>query len=291
MRDRDFLAERFEEERPQLRRIAYRMLGTIDEADDAVQEAWIKLSGTDESAVENLGAWLTTVVSRVCLDMLRTRRSRREEFVGSWMPEPIVAIDGAPTPEEEALIADGVGLALYVVLETLSPAERLAYVLHDMFALPFEEIAPIVGRSTEAARQLASRGRRRVRGATPVPDVELAEQQRVVEAFLAAAREGDFDALLEMLDPEVTLRVDAGPGSPLAHEPIVGAREVLAEARRFRALAPYSRPAIVNGVAGAVIGRPDGTVFTVVALTVANGRISTIDFLADPAKLARLSLA
>jgi RNA polymerase sigma-70 factor (ECF subfamily) len=207
------------------------------------------------------------------------------------MPEPIVAIDGAPTPEEEALIADGVGLALYVVLETLSPGERLAFVLHDMFALPFEEIAPILGRSTEAARQLASRGRRRVQGATPVPDVELAAQQRVVEAFLAAAREGDFDALLEMLDPEVTLRVDAGPGSPLARKPIVGAEAVLAEAKRFNALAPYSRPAIVNGVAGAVVGRPDGTVFTVVALTVAKGRITSIDFLVDPAKLARLSLA
>jgi len=292
MRDRDFLTQRFEEERPQLRGIAYRMLGTVDEADDAVQEAWIKLSRFDESKVDNLGAWLTTVVSRVCLDMLRTRRSRREEFVGSWMPEPIVAIDGAPTPEDEALIADGVGLALYVVLETLAPAERLAFVLHDMFALPFDEIAPIVGRSPEAARQLASRARRRVQGSTPaVPDVELAEQQKVVEAFLAAAREGDFDALLEMLDPEVTLRVDAGPGSPLAREPIVGAEEVLAEAKRWTALAPYSRPAIVNGVAGAVVGRPDGTVFTVVALTVANGRINAIDFLVDPAKLARLSLA
>jgi RNA polymerase sigma-70 factor (ECF subfamily) len=206
------------------------------------------------------------------------------------MPEPVVAIDGAPTPEEEALIAEGVGLALYVVLETLAPAERLAYVLHDMFALPFDEIAPIVGRSPDAARQLASRARRRVRGAAPVPDVELAEQQRVVEAFLAAAREGDFESLLEMLDPQVTLRVDAGPGSPLAKDPIVGAREVLAEARRFSALAPYSRPAIVNGVAGAVIGRPDGTLFTVVALTVVGGRIRAIDFLVDPAKLARLSL-
>jgi RNA polymerase sigma factor (sigma-70 family) len=290
MRDRDFLAERFEKERPQLRRVAYRMLGSVDEADDAVQEAWIKLSRADESTVENLGAWLTTVVGRVCLDMLRARRSRHEEFVGSWMPEPIVAIDGAPTPEEEMLIADGVGIALYVVLETLTPAERLAFVLHDMFALPFEEIAPIVGRSPEAARQLASRARRRVQRAAPAPDVELAEQQRVVEAFLAAAREGDFDALLEMLDPEVTLRVDAGPGSPLAREPIVGAEDVLAEARRWMALAPYSRPAIVNGVAGAVVGRPDGTVFTVVALTVANGRINAIDFLVDPAKLARLSL-
>jgi len=289
MRDRDVLVARFEEERPQLRRIAYRMLGTVDEADDAVQEVWIKLSRTDESEIENLGAWLTTVVSRICLDMLRARRSRREDFVGSWMPEPIVAIDGAPTPEEEALIADGVGLALYVVLETLAPAERLAFVLHDMFALRFDEIARILGRSTEASRQLASRARRRVQGATPVPDVDLAEQQRVVEAFLAAAREGDFDALVEMLDPEVTLRVDAGPGSPLAHEPIVGVEAVLAEAQRWRALAPYSRPAVVNGVAGAVVGRPDGTVFTVVALTVANGRINAIDFLVDPAKLARLS--
>jgi RNA polymerase sigma factor (sigma-70 family) len=290
MRDRDVLAERFEQERPQLRRIAYRMLGTLDEADDAVQEAWIKLSRTDESALDNLGAWLTTVVSRVCLDMLRARRSRREEFVGSWMPEPIVAVDGAPTPEEEVLIADGVGLALYVVLETLSPAERIAFVLHDMFAMPFDEIAPIVGRNAEAARQLASRARRRVRGGALTPDVDLAEQQRVVEAFLAAAREGDFDALLEMLDPEVTLRVDAGPGSPLAHEPIVGPEAVIAQAQRFRALAPYSRPAIVNGIAGAVIGRPDGTVFTVVAVTVVGGLVKAIDFVVDPAKLARLSL-
>jgi RNA polymerase sigma-70 factor (ECF subfamily) len=288
MSDSDVLAKRFEEERPQLRRIAYRMLGTLDEADDAVQEAWLRLSRIDDSSLDNLGAWLTTVVSRVCLDMLRTRRSRREEFVGSWMPEPIVVVDGGPTPEDEALIADGVGLALYVVLETLTPAERLAFVLHDMFAMPFDEIAPIVGRSPEAARQLASRARRRVQGATPVPDVELAEQKRVVDAFLAAAREGDFDALLEMLDPEVTLRVDAGPGSPLAREPIVGAEEVLAEARRWMALAPYSRSAIVNGVAGAVVGRPDGTVFTVVALTVVNGRISAIDFVVDPAKLARV---
>jgi RNA polymerase sigma-70 factor, ECF subfamily len=290
MRDRDFLAQRFEAERPQLRRIAYRMLGTVDEADDAVQEAWIKLSGSDDSKVENLGAWLTTVVSRVCLDMLRARRSRREEFVGSWMPEPIVAIDSAPTPEDEALIADGVGLALYIVLETLDPAERLAFVLHDMFALPFDEIARIVGRSPEAARQLASRARRRVQGATPVPDAELAEQQRIVEAFLAAAREGDFDALLELLDPGVTLRVDAGPGSPLAQEAIVGANTVLAEAERWSALAPYSRPAIVNGVAGAVVERRGGGLFAVVAVTVVHGRITALDFVLDPAKLARVAV-
>ena len=290
MRDRDFLAERFEVERPHLRRIAYRMLGTLDEADDAVQEAWLRLSRADDSNVENLGAWLTTVVSRVCLDMLRSRRSRREEFVGSWMPEPIVAIDGAPTPEEEALIADGVGLALYIVLETLAPAERLAFVLHDMFAMPFDQIAPIVGRSPEAARQLASRARRRVQGAAPAPDVELAEQQKVVEAFLAAAREGDFDALLELLDPGVTLRVDAGPGSPLAQEALVGADTVLAEARRWSALAPYSRAAIVNGVAGAVVERRGGGLFAVVAVTVVHGRITALDFVLDPRKLARVTV-
>ena len=290
MNDRDYLAERFEEQRPQLRRIAYRRLGGVDDADDAVQEAWIRLSRTDDSAVENLEAWLTTVVSRVCLDMLRTRRSRREEFVGSWMPEPIVTIDDQPSPEDEALIADGVGVALYVVLETLTPAERLAFVLHDMFAMPFDEIARIAGRTPEAARQLASRARRRVQGTTVGPDVELAEQRRVVEAFLEAARKGDFDALLEMLDPDVTLRVDAGPGGPLAREPIIGAEAVLGEARRFTALAPYSRFAVVNGVAGSVIGRPDGTVFSVAALTVANGRIAAIDFVVDPAKLARISV-
>jgi RNA polymerase sigma-70 factor, ECF subfamily len=290
MRDRDWLAARFEDERPQLRRIAYRMLGTIDEADDAVQEAWLRLSRTDESSVRNLGAWLTTVVSRVCLDMLRARRSRREEFVGSWMPEPIVTLGEHPSPEDEALIAEGVGLALYVVLETLSPAERLAFVLHDMFAIPFDEVAAIAGRTPDATRQLASRARRRVQGASHEPDVELAEQQRVVDAFFAAARDGDFDALLELLDPEVTLRVDAGPGSKLAHEPLVGRDAVLAEARRFHALTPYGRPAIVNGVAGAVVGRP-GRPFAVVAVTVANGRISALDFVLDPAKLARVTIS
>jgi RNA polymerase sigma-70 factor, ECF subfamily len=289
MRDRDFLAQRFEQERPQLRRIAYRMLGTVDEADDAVQEAWMRLSRTDESSVRNLGAWLTTVVSRVCLDMLRTRRLRREEFVGSWMPEPIVAVDDAPTPEDEALIADGVGLALYIVLETLNPAERLAFVLHDMFAVPYDEIAAIVGRSPEAARQLASRARRRVQGAKPVSDTGLAGQQEVVQAFFAAAREGNFDALLELLDPEVTLRVDAGPDSPLAQPPIVGPQAVLAEARRWSAMTPHARPAIVNGVAGAVIGRA-GQPFAVVAVTVARGRITALDFVVDPAKLARITI-
>jgi RNA polymerase sigma-70 factor (ECF subfamily) len=289
MRDQDFLAERFEQERPQLRRIAYRMLGTIDEADDAVQEAWIRLGRTDESSLKNLGAWLTTVVSRVSLDMLRARRSRREEYVGSWMPEPIVAIDDGPSPEDEALIADGVGLALYVVLETLSPPERLAFVLHDMFAMPFEEIATIVGRSPDATRQLASRARRRVQGARPESDVELREQRRVVDAFFAASRNGDFDALLELLDPDVALRVDAGPGGALARAPIVGRDAVLAEAQRWASLAPLSRPAIVNGAAGAVIGRP-GRPFAVLGITVANGRITALDFVVDPAKLARITI-
>ena len=288
MRDRDFLAARFEEQRPQLRRIAYRMLGTVDEADDAVQEAWIRLSRTDASALENLAAWLTTVVGRVSLDMLRARRSRREEYVGSWMPEPIVAVDDGPTPEDEALIADGVGLALYVVLETLAPPERLAFVLHDMFAVPFEEIATIVGRSPEAARQLASRARRRVQGARPEPDVELSGQRRVIDAFLAASRSGDFGALLEILDPEVTLRVDAGRDSPLARPPIVGAEAVASEAQRWAKMAPLSRPAVVNGVAGAVIGHP-GRPFAVVAVTVANGKITALDFVVDPEKLARVT--
>src|SRR5437660_4248432 len=278
MRDRDYLARQFEEQRPQLRRIAYRMLGTVDEADDAVQEAWIRLSRTDESAVENLGAWLTTVVSRVCLDMLRTRRARREEFVGSWMPEPIVAIGEGPSPEDEALIADGVGLALYVVLETLSPAERLAFVLHDMFAMPFDLIARIAGRSPEATRQLASRARRRVQSAQPEPDVELADQRLVVDAFLEAARAGDFDALLELLDPEVVLRVDAGPDSPLAREPIVGAEAVLAEAERRNAFAPHARPATVNGVAGFALRRPGRPLFSVVAFTIKHGRVTALDF-------------
>jgi RNA polymerase sigma-70 factor (ECF subfamily) len=289
MSDHDFLAERFEQERPQLRRIAYRMLGSRDEADDAVQEAWLRLSRTDDSGLDNLGAWLTTVVSRVCLDMLRSRRSRREDYVGSWMPEPIVTIDDGPTPEDEALIADGVGVALYVVLDTLTPPERLAFVLHDMFAMPFDEIAAIVGRSPEAARQLASRARRRLQGATLEPDVDLAQQQSVVQGFLAAAREGDFDALLELLDPDVTLRVDAGPASPLARPPIVGRDAVIAEAKRWSTMAPHSRPAIVNGVAGAVIDRPDGSgLFAVVAITVTQGGITALDFITDPGKLDRV---
>ncbi len=287
MNDPDWLAQRFEEERPQLRRVAYRMLGTLDEADDAVQEAWLRLSRTDESAVENLGAWLTTVVGRVALDMLRSRRSRREDFVGTWMPEPIVFTDESPTPEEEALVSDGVGLALLAVLDTLAPPERLAFVLHDMFAVPFDEIAAIVGRSPQATRQLASRARRRVQGARATPDVDLAEQRRVVDAFIAAAREGDFDALIAVLDPDVVLRVDAGPGGKFAQEPVHGAAAVADEAGRWARMAPLARPAVVNGVAGAIIGKP-GHPFAVVACTVVDGRITEMDFVLDPAKLARI---
>lgn len=288
MNDRDWLAERFEEERPQLRRIAYRMLGTLDDTDDAVQEAWIRLSRTDEAAIDNLGAWLTTVVGRVCLDMLRARRARHEDLIGSWLPEPIVAIDESPTPEEEALIADGVGLALLAVLGTLAPPERLAFVLHDMFAMPFDEIATIVGRSPAATRQLASRARRRVQGVKSTSDVDLDEQHRVVAAFIAASRDGDFDGLVALLDPDVVLRVDAGEGNPLTRGPVVGAQTVAGEARRWAGMAPLARPAVVNGAAGAVIGRP-GRPFAVVGITVANGRITELDFVLDPAKLARLT--
>src|ERR671931_1298761 len=278
MRDRDWLATRFEDERPQLRRIAYRMLGTLDEADDAVQEAWLRLSRIDDSTVENLGAWLTTVVSRVCLDMLRTRRSRREEFVGSWMPEPIVAIEGGPTPEEEALIADGVGLALYIVLETLAPAERLAFVLHDMFALSFDEIAAIVDRSPEAARQLASRARRRVRGATPPSDTDPAAVRAVVEAFLTAARAGDFDALLTLLDPDVVLRAVTGPGQVIEAR---GAETVAHRALGHAQLGLTARRALINGSTGWVSTR-DGELFSASAVTVRNGRITAMNFISDP---------
>jgi RNA polymerase sigma-70 factor, ECF subfamily len=287
MNDRDWLAARFEEHRPQLRRIAYRMLGTLDDADDAVQEAWLRLSRTDQSAVENLGGWLTTVVGRVSLDMLRARRSRREAYVGSWLPEPIVAVDDHPNPEEEALVADSVGLALLVVLETLTPAERLAFVLHDMFAVPFDEIGVIAGRSPAAARQLASRARRRVRGARPTPDADLGAQREVVDAFLAAARDGDFEALLAVLDPEVVFRVDTGPDSRRAREPITGAKAVAEQLLTRARLAPLARPALVNGAAGAVVGLP-GRPFAVIGFTVVDGRITAIDLVLDRKKLTHL---
>jgi RNA polymerase sigma-70 factor (ECF subfamily) len=284
--ERDWLAEQFEEHRPQLRRVAYRMLGTLDETDDAIQEAWIRLARTDDAAIENLGAWLTTVVGRVCLDMLRQRRSRREEAFGSWLPEPIVTMDDHPGPEEDALIADSVGLALLVVLETLTPAERLAFVLHDMFAVPFEQIADILDRSPAATRQLASRARRRVHGARPDPGADLGEQRELVDAFLAAARDGDFDGLVAVLDPDVVFHVDTGAIRRRARPPIKGADGVAREVMAYSRLATLARPALVNGTAGFIVGVPQKP-FAVVGFTVTNQRITEIDLILDPDKLPR----
>jgi RNA polymerase sigma factor (sigma-70 family) len=282
--DQDWLAEQFEGYRPHLRAVAYRMLGSLGETDDAVQEAWLRLSRADAATVANLGGWLTTVVSRVCLDMLRARRSRQEEYVGSWLPEPIVSLDDQVDPEQEAILADSLGFALLVVLETLTPAERLAFVLHDMFGVPFEEIAPIVDRTPDAARQLASRGRRRVRGAAPSPDADQSRQREIVDAFITAARSGDFDALLAVLDPDVVFRIDAGL-SPVARPPIEGASAVARELlSRAPAFAPLARPALVNGAAGFVVG-PEHRPFAVVGFTLVQGRIVAIDLITDPDKL------
>jgi RNA polymerase sigma-70 factor (ECF subfamily) len=281
--------EQFERYRPHLQAVAYRMLGSVTEADDALQEAWIRLSRADTDDVDNLGGWLTTVVARVSLDMLRSRRSRQEDYVGSWLPEPIVSLDDETNPEQEAILADSVGLALLVVLETLTPAERLAFVLHDMFAVPFEEIAPIVGRTPAAARQLASRGRRRVQGAEPNPDTDVRGQREIVDAFLAASRAGDFDALLAVLDPDVVFRADPGKIRALARLPITGAEavatEILSRGSRF---APLARPALVNGTAGVVVG-PEDKPFAVVGFTVARGRIVAIDLITNPDKLRGLA--
>jgi RNA polymerase sigma factor (sigma-70 family) len=289
--EREWLAQQFEQYRPRLRTIAYRMLGSVSETDDAVQEAWLRLDRSYDEGVDNLGAWLTTVVGRVCLDMLRSRRASRVEYAGSWLPEPVVAMDDVPTPEDEALMADSVGLALLVVLETLSPSERLAFVLHDMFAVPFDEISPIVGRSPEATRQLASRARRRVRGAPLNEEAGLAEQRRLVDAFLAASREGDFEGLIAVLDPDVVFRADAGPASRAARAPVAGAKAVAERIlERGRPLAGLARQALVNGGAGLVVGRP-GQPFAVVAFTIAHQRIVAIDLITDRAKLARLAEA
>jgi RNA polymerase sigma-70 factor, ECF subfamily len=289
MDERDLLAEHFEESRTHLRAVAYRMLGSVSEADDAVQESWLRLGRSDTDQVENLPAWLTTVVARVCLDILRSRKSRREEPLGAQLPEPIVSSEDGLDPEHEALLADSVGLALLVVLETLTPPERLAFVLHDMFAVPFDEIAPIVGRSPAAARQLASRARRRVRGAAPAPDADVARQREVVDAFLAAARDGDFDALLAVLDPDVVLRVDRGPTPPGASREVRSAAAVIEETRTFASLAASARPALVNGAAGIVVA-PRGRPIAVAGFTVAHGKIVEIDLLADPTRLRELDL-
>ncbi|HTE59010.1 MAG TPA: sigma-70 family RNA polymerase sigma factor [Solirubrobacteraceae bacterium] len=289
MDEREWLAGRFEEDRNRLRAVAYRMLGSLSEADDAVQEAWLRLNRTDTSDVENLDAWLTTVVARISLNMLRSRNARREEPIGVQMPDPIVGRADGTDPEHEALLADSVGLALLVVLETLRPAERLAFVLHDMFAVPFDEIAPIVGRSPEAARQLASRARRRVRGGNTVPDADLGTQREVVDAFLAAARDGDFDALVAVLDPDVVLRADFGPLPAGGRREVRGAAAVAGQALTFSRVGLRVQPALVNGAAGAVSTR-DGEPFSVAGVTVRNGRIVAIDILADPARLRQLDL-
>jgi RNA polymerase sigma-70 factor (ECF subfamily) len=288
MADNDLLTEEFERHRGRLRAVAYRMLGSPTEAEDAVQEAWLRLERSDPEAIANLPGWLTSVVARVSLDMLRTRRSRREDYSGSWLPEPVVSVESEDNPEHQALLADSVGLALLVVLETLAPPERLAFVLHDMFAVPFEEIAPIIDRSPAAARQLASRARRRVQGA-PAVDADLARQRELVDAFLAASRGGDFEALLAVLDPDVVFHADTGGVPPLARPPVVGAeavaRNVLVRGRPF---ARFARPAIVNGAAGVVV-QPGRKVFAVVGFTIAGGRIVEIDLIADPEKLRALS--
>jgi RNA polymerase sigma-70 factor (ECF subfamily) len=295
----EWLAHRFEEHRPHLRAVTYRMLGSISEAEDALQEAWLHLSRPDTTEVQNLKGWLTTIVARVCLDMLRSRRSRREvsldessvEPLVTQMPDPIVSREEDGTdPEHEALLADSVGLALLVVLETLSPAERLAFVLHDMFSVPFEDIAPIVGRSQGAARQLASRARRRVQGAAATPDGDVAHQWEVVDAFFAAAREGEFDALVAVLDPDVVLRSDGGVLRPGASVVLHGARAVAEQALTFSRLSPFLRPVLVNGAAGVVVA-PGGRPISVMGFTVRGVKIVEIDVLADPARLEQLDLA
>jgi RNA polymerase sigma factor (sigma-70 family) len=287
MDQRDVLAQQFEEHRTHLRAVAYRMLGSLSDADDVLQETWLRLSRADADSVENMRAWLTTVVARVSLDELRARKARREDSAGSSLPEPIFTTESDDDPEREAVLADSVGLALLVVLDTLTPPERLAFVLHDMFALPFDEIAPIVGRSPVATRQLASRARRRIQRTAPKPEADLAEQRSVVDAFLTAAREGDFDALLALLDPDVVFRADRGGRRVAEREPAVvrGAVEVagyvLARAGQF---AKHCRPAIVNGAAGLVV-MPGTRPVAVIGFTVANGRILEVDLVANPRKV------
>jgi RNA polymerase sigma-70 factor (ECF subfamily) len=287
MDSQEWLAEQFEEQRPRLRGVAYRMLGSLSEADDAVQDAWLRLSRADTSEVENLPAWLTTVVARVALNMLRSRKTRREQPLEVHVPDPIIDPADGTDPEHEALLADSVGLALLVVLEQLSPPERLAFVLHDMFGVPFEDIAPIVDRSTDAARQLASRARRRVRGQTPQPDTDLNAQWEVVEAFLAAARDGDFDALVAVLDPDVVLRADGGVKGLSRHAR--GAETVASGAITFRRLGLSFQRALVNGAPG-VVSLRDGTPFSVGAFAISGGKIVEFDILTDPDRLARLDL-
>jgi RNA polymerase sigma factor (sigma-70 family) len=283
----EWLARQFEDHRPRLRAVAYRMLGSLSEADDAVQDAWLRLSRADTGEVENLGGWLTTVVARVALNMLRARKTRREQPLDVHVPDPIIDPTDGSDPEHEAMLADSVGLALIVVLETLTPPERLAFVLHDMFAVPFEQIAPIVERSPQATRQLASRARRRVRGAAPVPDADLTAQWEVVEAFIAAAREGDFEALVAVLDPDVVLRADGGPTG--LSQRVQGAESVASQALLWSRVDLTMRRVLVNGAAG-IVTFLHGQPFSIAAATVRNGKIVEVDFLADPERIARLDL-
>lgn len=287
-RHEDFLAERFEEHRGHLKAVAYRMLGSLAEADDAVQEAWLRVTRSDTAAVDNLGGWLTTVVARICLNVLRSRNQRREEPLDVHVPDPILASADTPDPEQEAVLADSVGLALLVVLETLSPAERLAFVLHDLFAMPFDEIATVLDRSESATRQLASRARRRVRGAHPEPDADLGARRAVVDAFLAAARGGDLAALVELLAPDVVVRADGGT---LGESAVLQGREAVAQgAMAFARVAELTRPAMVNGAPGAVSFRA-GQLVSVAAFSVSGGKITALDILTDPERIARLDPA
>lgn len=288
MDDRDWLAQEFEENRAHLRAVAYRMLGSLSDVDDAVQEAWLRLNRSDVRGIESLGGWLTTVIGRVCLDMLRTRKSRREESLDERLPDFIVSREDRINPEQETLIADSVGLALLVVLQALSPQERLAFVLHDMFAVPFDEIASIVGCSPVAARQLASRARRRVRGFAPASDVDLTQQRRVVDAFLAAVRASDFQGLMAVLDPNVVRRSDHIPGEL---NEIRGARTVAGQALTFSRSAVSVQPVVVNGTAGIISWLPGGQPFSVMCFTIRGNRIVEIDVLRDPARLSKLDLS
>jgi RNA polymerase sigma-70 factor (ECF subfamily) len=288
MSEQDWLAERFEQHRTHLRAVAYRMLGSLSEADDAVQEAWLRASGADISQVHDLGAWLTTVVARICLNALRSRAARREESIDVHLPDPIVSAVDTIDPEDEALIADSVGLALLIVLDSLAPAERLAFVLHDIFDVPFEQIGPIIDRSEPATRQLVSRARRRLRN-TATPDTDLAAQWELVDAFLAAARDGDFDALLTLLDPDVVRRVDAGATGPDVPRILRGARAVASQAIGFASLGYAARRALVNGAPG-VVTFADGEPYTVLGFTIAHGKIIEMNILADPARLGRMDL-
>ena len=291
MTESEWLAEGFEQNRPRLKAVAYRMLGSLAEADDAVQETWLRLSRSDASGVDNLSAWLTTIVARVCLNVLRSRNTRREEFIGVNVPDPVLDRADGTNPEDEALLADSVGLALLVVLQTLTPAERLAFVLHDMFDLPFDEIAPIVGRSPATARQLASRARRRVRGAgVQAPDPDVARQREVVDAFLTAAHQGDFDALLAVLDPDVVLRSDGGTARPDISGVLRGAAAVASGALMTARPSALERPALVNGAAGVVV-TAGGQPVAVIGFTVSRGKIVEIDAVADPERLLRLDLS